>query len=75
MDVKLPSVDGEGVGPDVQRRFLAAAIEAGVTTWVKIVIGASTDPDEFDQAVAMVAEAAELADRAGKSWTRQRSLA
>ncbi len=58
MDVKLPSVDGEQVAPDVQRRFLDTAIEGGVTTWVKIVVGASTDPGQFDEAMAMVAEAA-----------------
>ncbi len=58
MDVKLPSVDGEQVDPDLQRRFLGTAIDGGATTWVKIVIGASTDPDEFDEAIAMVAEAA-----------------
>jgi organic radical activating enzyme len=58
MDVKLPSVDGEQVAPGVQRRFLDTAIEGGVTTWVKIVVGASTDPDQFDGAMAMVAEAA-----------------
>jgi organic radical activating enzyme len=59
MDVKLPSVDDEHVAPDIQRRFLATALEAEVTTWVKIVIGASTDPSQFDAAIAMVAEAAD----------------
>jgi 7-carboxy-7-deazaguanine synthase len=58
MDVKLPSVDGEQVAPGVQRRFLDTAIEAGITTWVKIVVGASTDPDQFDEAMSMVADAA-----------------
>ena len=60
MDVKLPSVDGEQVAADVQRNFLGAAIEAGTTVWVKIVIGASTDPVQFDAAVRMVAEVAEV---------------
>ncbi len=58
MDVKLPSVDGERVAPDVQRRFLVAAVDAGVTAWVKIVVGASTDPHQFDEAIRMVAGAA-----------------
>jgi 7-carboxy-7-deazaguanine synthase len=58
MDLKLPSVDGERVNPEVQRRFLDTALGAGVTTWVKIVIGASTDPAQFDRALAMVAESA-----------------
>jgi organic radical activating enzyme len=58
MDVKLPSVDGERVRPDVQRRFLRSAVGAGVTTWVKVVVGAATDPAEFDRAIGMVAEAA-----------------
>ena len=60
MDVKLPSVDGERVAGDTQRQFLDTAVGAGATAWVKIVIGASTDPDQFDQAVGMVAEAARL---------------
>jgi hypothetical protein len=56
MDVKLPSVDGENVDPEIQRRFLRSALDAGLSTWVKIVIGHSTDTDELDLAVAMVAE-------------------
>ncbi len=56
MDVKLTSVDGERVPLDKQRAFLAAATGAGVTTWVKIVLGAATDPAELDAAVAMVAD-------------------
>jgi 7-carboxy-7-deazaguanine synthase len=68
MDVKLPSVDREQVSPETQRRFLGTALAAGLTTWVKIVIGATTDPDEFDSAIAMVAEStgpwADRADRA-----------
>ena len=60
MDVKLPSVDGERVAPEVQRTFLTAAIEAGATAWVKIVIGHSTDPRQFDDALQMVAEVAAL---------------
>ncbi len=67
MDMKLPSVDGEQVAADVQRNFLGAAIEAGTTVWVKIVIGASTDPDEFDAAVRMVAEVAEVLATARRS--------
>jgi 7-carboxy-7-deazaguanine synthase len=63
MDVKLSSVDGEHVAADTQRQFLAAAVGAGVATWVKIVIGATTDLDQFDQAVGMVADTAQLADR------------
>jgi 7-carboxy-7-deazaguanine synthase len=58
MDIKLPSVDGERVRPDTQRRFLAAAIDSGVTTWTKMVIGATTDLEEFDRAVDMVASTA-----------------
>ena len=57
MDVKLPSVDGELVAPTTQARFLAAALASGLTTWVKIVVGPATDPDELDAAVAMVADA------------------
>jgi 7-carboxy-7-deazaguanine synthase len=58
MDVKLPSVDGERVDPERQRRFLDAALSAGLTTWVKIVVGATTDDTELDRAVDMVADAA-----------------
>lgn len=57
MDVKLASVDGERVDPERQRRFLDAALSAGLTTWVKIVVGATTDNAELDRAVDMVAEA------------------
>jgi 7-carboxy-7-deazaguanine synthase len=56
MDLKLPSVDGEQVDPERQRRFLEVALSAGLTTWVKIVVGAGTDINELDRAVAMVAE-------------------
>ena len=58
MDIKLPSVDAERVRPETQRRFLTAAVESGVTTWAKVVIGPSTDLDEFDRAVDMVASVA-----------------
>lgn len=57
MDVKLRSVDLETVAPTTQTRFLDAATADGATTWVKIVVGPDTDPDEFDAAVAMVAAA------------------
>ena len=57
MDVKLRSVDGEQVAPTTQSRFLAAALASGATTWVKVVVGPDTDPDELDAAVTMVAEA------------------
>jgi organic radical activating enzyme len=58
MDIKLPSVDGEHVRHLTQQRFLTAALESGVTTWVKLVVGSSTDPDQFDRAIDMVASAA-----------------
>jgi 7-carboxy-7-deazaguanine synthase len=58
MDIKLDSVDGEGVDLATHRRFLAAACEADTTTWVKIVVGASVDPAEFDAAISMVADGA-----------------
>ena len=58
MDLKLPSVDGELVAPTTQRSFLAASLASGATTWVKVVIGPDTDPDEFDAGFAMVAAAA-----------------
>jgi organic radical activating enzyme len=58
MDVKLSSVDGEHVDPERQRRFLDIALAAGLTTWVKIVVGPDIDAAELDRAVAMVGEAA-----------------
>ena len=58
MDLKLPSVDGERVDPDVQRSFLRTALDADRSTWVKIVIGPDSDLDEFDGAVSMVFEEA-----------------
>jgi 7-carboxy-7-deazaguanine synthase len=64
MDVKLPSVDGERVDPAVQRRFLTVALEAGVDTWAKIVVGPDTDVGELSDGVAMVAEAASLVPNA-----------
>ncbi len=67
MDVKLPSVDGEGVRPDTQRRFLETAVASGTTTWVKVVIGASTDPVQFDRAVGMVATVAANHQAAGNA--------
>jgi 7-carboxy-7-deazaguanine synthase len=57
MDVKLRSVDGELVAPTTQAKFLGEALAAGATTWVKVVIGPDTDPDEFDAAITMVAGA------------------
>ena len=57
MDLKLRSVDGETVAPTTQSRFLAAALDTGATTWVKIVISGETDLDEFDAGVAQVAAA------------------
>ncbi len=56
MDIKLNSVDGEHVDLAAHRRFLAAACDAGTTTWVKIVVAASVDPDELDAAISMVAD-------------------
>jgi 7-carboxy-7-deazaguanine synthase len=59
MDIKLNSVDGEQVDLATHRRFLAAASDAGTTTWVKIVVGASVDPGEFDAAITMVAKSSD----------------
>jgi len=57
MDVKLRSVDGELVAPTTQAKFLSEALASGAHTWVKVVIGPDTELDEFDSAIAMVAEA------------------
>lgn len=57
MDLKLPSVDGQDVDPETQRRFLEAAA-AGAEVAVKIVVGPATDPSELEAAVRMVAETA-----------------
>jgi 7-carboxy-7-deazaguanine synthase len=75
MDVKLPSVDGELVDPERQRRFLDAALSAGLTTWVKIVVGPTTDNTELDQAVDMVANAAQrrMAAEPGSTGSRPQS--
>ena len=77
MDVKLRSVDGETVAAGhpaaLPRRRRWAA---GVTTWVKIVDRATTDPGEFDRAMRMVAETALQSDRGpGVSGTRAPSTA
>lgn len=55
MDLKLPSVDGTRTDPAVQRRFLRVSLAAGLDTWVKIVLGPTTDRDELEAAVDMVA--------------------
>lgn len=60
MDLKLPSVDGQGVDPAVQRRFLELAARS-CTVAVKVVLGPATDPDELDAAVGLVAEVAPAA--------------
>jgi organic radical activating enzyme len=57
MDLKLRSVDGELVAPATQARFLDEALASGATTWVKVVIGQDTDPDEFEAGIALVAGA------------------
>lgn len=54
MDVKLDSVDGQGVDLEVHRRFLELASRKRV--FVKIVVGASTDLDQLREAVRMVDE-------------------
>src|SRR5207302_8478391 len=56
MDVKLDSVDGQGVDLAAHRRFLELARARAV--FVKIVLGPDTDPDELDAAVAMAADVA-----------------
>jgi organic radical activating enzyme len=57
MDLKLDSVDGERVDPATQARFLQEALASGAATWVKVVLGPDTDPDEFDAAVTLAARA------------------
>lgn len=56
MDMKLDSVDGIGADPKVHRRFLEVA--RAVDTYVKIVVGPATNPDELRDAVMMVADVA-----------------
>ena len=56
MDLKLPSVDGQGVDAETQRRFLELAATRDVA--VKIVLGPCTDVDELRAAVTMVSETA-----------------
>ncbi len=58
LDLKLASVDGEHVDPGTQERFLATALDAGLTTWVKVVLGPATDADELDAALDAVARRA-----------------
>ena len=58
MDLKLGSVDGARVSAATQERFLRTALDSDATTWVKVVVGADTDTDEFDRAVETVAACA-----------------
>ncbi len=59
MDLKLDSVDGERVDPATQARFLRVALDSGATTWVKVVIGPDTDPDQFDASIMLAARASD----------------
>ena len=56
MDLKLPSVDGQGVDPETQRRFLELAATRDLA--VKIVLGPDTNSSELESAVAMVVDTA-----------------
>jgi organic radical activating enzyme len=56
MDIKLDSVDQQGVDLDTHRRFLEAGVARHL--FVKIVVGPATAPGELDRAVAMVHEVA-----------------
>lgn len=56
MDIKLASVDGEGVPLETHAQFLKAAAEVDVA--VKIVLGPATDDGELAAAVSMVARTA-----------------
>lgn len=58
MDIKLDSVDGQGIALSTHRRFLRTALDAGTDVYVKIVVSATTDRDELGAAVAMVAAVA-----------------
>lgn len=57
MDLKLASVDAQGVDPETQRRFLEVAV-GGTVVAVKIVLGPDTDPAELEEAVRMAAATA-----------------
>lgn len=61
MDLKLDSVDGQGVDPATQRRFLELAA-ASCRVVVKVVLGPETDAGELEAAVAVVAEVAPEAE-------------
>lgn len=56
MDLKLDSVDGQGVDLDTHRRFLELARARAV--YVKVVLGPTTSDLELSLALAMVAETA-----------------
>jgi organic radical activating enzyme len=58
MDVKLDSVDGEGVSLERHRRFLAAAVASVPHVYCKMVVGPTTDEAELTAAVEMVATTA-----------------
>lgn len=56
MDVKLDSVDGQGIELETHRRFLQLARSRD--TFVKIVLGPRTDGAELEAAVTMVCDVA-----------------
>lgn len=58
LDLKLSSVDGEHVELATQERFLASSLDAGLVTWVKVVLGPATDTGELELALDAVARCA-----------------
>jgi organic radical activating enzyme len=56
MDIKLHSVDGQGVDLEAHRRFLTLA--SSKQAFVKIVVGPDTDPTELGRAMQMIAATA-----------------
>jgi organic radical activating enzyme len=58
MDVKLDSVDGEGISLERQRRFLEAAASSVPHVYCKIVVGPRTEAPELVSALEMIAATA-----------------
>lgn len=58
MDVKLDSVDGQGVPIETHARFLEAVAASDAAAYAKVVLGPSTDPDELVGAVRALAAVA-----------------
>ncbi|HMO52010.1 MAG TPA: 7-carboxy-7-deazaguanine synthase QueE [Kiritimatiellia bacterium] len=58
MDIKLPSVTANEAAWGSHRKFLERCRDAGIDTFVKVIVSAETAPEDIREAVAVVADIA-----------------